>query len=267
MVGHVEWAEAVRVPRVPTAGEIVHGEPVWAAPAGGGGVTAVQLARLAGEVHLFTALGDDDLGRRAARELVALGVTAHVAWRPPPTRRVFVHLDGSGERTLTVIGARSGPEGSDQLPWDLLDTTDSVYLTAGDHAAVRQARRAGLLIATARAMESLRGSGVRVDALVGSAGDPGEQYVTGDLEPEPVYVVRTEGVRGGRWEGPDGTGRWAAVPAPGPVVDTFGAGDSFAAGVTVGLTGGIEAAVALGARSGAVCVTGLGPYGAVLSRA
>ena len=56
VVGHVEWAEAVRVEHLPTAGQIVHGQPAWSAPAGGGGVAAVALGRMAGEVHLFTAL-------------------------------------------------------------------------------------------------------------------------------------------------------------------------------------------------------------------
>ena len=262
VVGHVEWAEAVRVDRMPVAGQIVHATPAWSEPAGGGGVTAVQLGRLAGEVHLFTALGDDDLGRRCARELEGLGVTVHAAWRSAPSRRVFVHLDGDGERTITVIGPRMGPEGADDLPWDLLDHTTAVYLTAGDRAAVHQARRAALVVATARAMDSLRGSEVSVDALVASANDPGERYTAGDLDPDPVYVLRTDGARGGTWDGPGGPGRWDAVPLPAPVGDTFGPGDSFAAGVTVGLTQGIEAAAALGAECGAACATGLGPYGA-----
>jgi sugar/nucleoside kinase (ribokinase family) len=50
------------------------------------------------------------------------------------------------------------------------------------------------------------------------------------------------------------------VPAPGPVVDTTGAGDSFYAGLLVGLLRGMSLADAgrLGAATGACCVTGLG---------
>jgi ribokinase len=53
------------------------------------------------------------------------------------------------------------------------------------------------------------------------------------------------------------------------VVDTYGAGDTFAAGLTLGLGAGfdVEAALALAARCGAVCVTGAGPYGARLDPA
>jgi ribokinase len=45
-------------------------------------------------------------------------------------------------------------------------------------------------------------------------------------------------------------------------VDTYGAGDSFAGGLTYGLAAGLstEEALALAARCGAACVTGRGPY-------
>jgi hypothetical protein len=61
VIGHVEWIEFVRVPRVPAAGEIVHTRDAWAEPGGGGAVAAVELARLAGECTFFTALADDAL--------------------------------------------------------------------------------------------------------------------------------------------------------------------------------------------------------------
>jgi ribokinase len=43
-------------------------------------------------------------------------------------------------------------------------------------------------------------------------------------------------------------------------VDSYGCGDSFAAGLTVGLARGLplEAALELGARCGATCLTGRG---------
>lgn len=262
VVGHVEWAEALRVEHLPAAGQIVHGEPAWSVPAGGGGVTAVVMGRLAGQVHLFTALGDDDLGHRSHQALEDLGVTVHVAWRDHPQRRALVHLDTEGERAITVVGTRAGPSGSDDLPWDLLDQTGAVYVTAGDAGAVKQARRAGVLVATARAVASLEGTGIAVDALVGSATDPGERYMAGDLDPEPTYVVRTGADAGGTWEGPGGPGRWDAVPPPGPVKDTFGCGDSFVGGLTYGLGRGMEpaGAVEVGARAGADCAARSGPY-------
>src|SRR5919199_2566991 len=95
VVGHVEWVEFARVERVPRPGEIVHALESWEEPAGGGAVAAVQLARLAGDCLFLTALGDDELGRRAAQELSELGVRVEAAWRPEPQRRAFVHLDAA----------------------------------------------------------------------------------------------------------------------------------------------------------------------------
>src|SRR5207244_9917086 len=102
----VEWVEFALVERVPAAGEIVHAAETWEEPGGAGAVAAVQLAKLAGGSAMFTALGDDDLGRRAQRELEAHGARVHAAFRPVPQRRVFAFIDSAGERTLTTIGQR-----------------------------------------------------------------------------------------------------------------------------------------------------------------
>src|SRR3954452_13257383 len=103
VVGHVEWMDMAVVEHVPAPGEIVHAIESWAGPAGGGAVAAVQLARLAGDCLFLTALGDDDLGHRAKRELEALGVRVEATWRAEPQRRGFVHVDSDRERTITVI--------------------------------------------------------------------------------------------------------------------------------------------------------------------
>ena len=64
-------------------------------------------------------------------------------------------------------------------------------------------------------------------------------------------------------------GPFRPAPLPGPIVDTYGCGDCFAAGLTFGLArgGSIEDAVALAARCGAAVMTGRGPYSAQLDAA
>jgi ribokinase len=264
-VGHVEWVEFAEVAHVPRPGDIVGTRRVWSEPAGGAAVAAVQLARLAGgQGTFFTALGDDETGHRAKRGLEELGLTVHVAWRDDqPTRRAFTYVDDDGERTITVIGPRLEPYGDDDLPWDELAAADACYFTAGDPAAVRAARQAKALTATARVLNVLHDAHVELDALVGSGVDPSEGYVEGALEPSPRYVVRTAGARGGEWVGAEGrTGTWQAAELPGPRKDAYGCGDSFAAGLAYGLGDGrdIDAALRLGALCGAYCYTGRGPY-------
>ena len=267
-VGHVEWIEFARVDRVPVSGEIVHAHETWSEPGGGGTVTAVQLAKLAGGATFYTALGDDELGHRVFDELIALGLRVEAAWRDEPQRRGFVFLDSAGERTITVIGERLGPSGTDPLAWEELEGADAVYFTAGDAEAVRRARAADCLVATARALKPLAEAHVELDALVSSGKDEGERYEQGMLDPEPRLVVRTAGAAGGTWERPGGppAGRYAATPLPGPVEDAYGCGDSFAGGLTYGLGAGLDVpdALELAARCGAACLTGKGPYGGQL---
>ncbi len=268
VVGHVEWVQFARVERVPSPGEIVHAGDHWEEAAGGGAVTAVQLARLAGAAELFTAFGDDELGRRAREELTALGLRVHALDRPEPQRRAFTFLDDDGERTITVIGRRLVPQEDDPLPWERLDGVDAVYVTGADAGAVRAARRARVLVATPRTGEqTLVEAGVALDALVGSAEDPGEHLPPDALDPQPRLLVSTSGSEGGTYAGADDLeGSWEAAAPPGAVEDVYGAGDAFAAGLTFGLGEGrpVEAAIELASRCGAACLTGRGPYAAQL---
>src|ERR671925_98562 len=183
VVGHVEWIEFAVVPHMPLAGEIIHAEETFEEPAGGGPVSAAQLAKLAGEATFYTALGDDELGHRSERRLTEMGLRVRAVYREEPQRRGFVHLDANGERTITVIGSRLGPRGDDPLPWHELAETDAVYFTAGDPAAAREARRAHTLVGTARGLETLREAGIQLHALASSSQDTGGRHEPRDRRP------------------------------------------------------------------------------------
>jgi ribokinase len=259
VVGHVEWIQFARVERVPTAGEIVTAHEVWEEAAGGGAVAAVQLAKLAGSCRFFTLLGDDELGRRSREQLERQGVQVEADFVHRPTRRGFTFIDEDGERTITVLGEKLHPSTSHALAWMELARYDAVFFTAGDVSALEAARRARVLVATSRELATLRRAEVELDALVGSGEDLAERYSPGDLEPAPKLVVSTSGVLGG-WSQPGGPYR--AAPLPGPVADAYGAGDSFAAGLTFALGERLQPdeAIELAARCGAAVMTGRGPY-------
>lgn len=269
VVGHVEWVDFVEVERLPSEGEVLGALEAWARAAGGGGVAAVVLAELGAEVDFYCALGDDEHGHAAAEQLTQRGVRPFVAWRSAPTRRAITMLERGGERTIVTIGDRLEPVGSDELEWDRLGEARGVYFTAGDVAALRRAREACVLVATPRARHSLGGrdellhaSGVplpELDALVYSGHDPHEIEWAHHLSARARLMVETRGQDGGVWSG-SSDGRWGAIPPPGPPRDSYGCGDSFAAGFTFGLAEGrpVAEAVALGAKRGALCLTRMG---------
>jgi ribokinase len=263
VVGHVEWVRFLRVDRMPEAGSITQAAESWLEPAGGGAVAAVRLRELAGDCDFFTAVGSDAVGRLAREGLEQLGLRVSAATRTEPQRRAFTFVSADGERTITLLGPKLHPLGSDPLPWNDLAEADGIYFSAGDVEALRAARRARVLVATARELPTLRGSGVELDALVHSGTDPAEAYEPGELDPPPKLVVTTMGREGGRYTAGDHEGRYAAAPLPGPIADAYGAGDAFAAGLVWGLAGQSSAddALEVAAECAARALTISGAYG------
>jgi ribokinase len=265
VVGHVEWVTFLRLSGDPRPSAILHVREEFEEPAGGGGVAAVELARLAGRATLITALGDDANAARSRALLEAAGVRVCAATRAAPQRRVTTLLGAGGERTILVHGQAQEPSGADPLAYDtLLAGAHGVYFCKGDVATLAAARAARVLVATARVLPVLqRANGLSLDVLVRSGNDAAERFAPGDLSPPPAVEVVTEGAAGGYYRLADGTGgRYAAHPLPGPPRDTYGAGDCFAAALTWGLAEGqpLETALSGAAARGAaaVCRRGAG---------
>ena len=267
VVGHVEWIEfaARRAPcrrraRSRTAPQ------TWEEPAGGGGVAAVELARLAGDANLFCLLGADELGDAGtARARGGLGPDPRGPERGPAAARLLLTSTTQGERTITVIGEKPRPEGGDgSLPWELLDRDGRRLLhgrrrrRAPPGAARARARRD-----RARARDAPDGGGRARRARRPAATTTAERYQAGDLDPPPKLVVSTAGALGG-WAQPGGPYK-AAAPT-GPYEDTYGAGDCFAAGLTFALAQGLDGpeALAFASERGALA---LGRSGAGLTPA
>jgi ribokinase len=251
VVGHVEWVTHTDAPFIPPAGEIVHLTDPLTEPAGGGAVTAAALARMGARVTFFTAAGADV---PLVEWMGELGVRVVAAHRDVPHTRALVMRDPTGERTICVIGENLHPTADDPLPWEELADCDGVFFTGEDPRTLQLARQARVVVVTARRFEALVASGVRVDALVGSGNDRGERFDLSRLAVQPDHVIVTDGERGG-------TG-YHAVPPPRPFVDSYGAGDTFVAGVLFGLANGegLPAALALGAEQAAEAVTWRGAY-------
>jgi len=94
VIGHVEWINFLKVDQLPKPGFISHSEKSQEYPAGGGSIIAKTLSELSlNQIHFFTALGNDDYGKKCYEILSNMGINLHVAWRDKPTRRGFSLID------------------------------------------------------------------------------------------------------------------------------------------------------------------------------
>ena len=263
VVGHVEWVLFGYASAPPSAGEIVHFRDPFEEPAGGGAVVAIALARAGADVVFYTALAKDTEGDATRMRMAEEKVDLRVGVRGGRQARAMTILDDSGDRTIIVSQPNAYPRADDELRWEDLDTCAAVYATCGEPTGIQQARRAGILVCSARQLDALIESGVKADVVIGSLSDRGEQIDFRVLGKHTKAIVLTDGERGGRWMSTDDSGLWALQPLPGDRGDTYGAGDTFAAGLTyaLGCGQGMHDAVEVAARWGAAAVCHRGPYG------
>jgi len=235
VVGHVEWINFLKVDQLPKPGVISHSEKSLEYPAGGGSIIAKTLSELAlNQIHFFTALGNDDYGHRCFKILSSMGINLHVAWRDKPTRRGFSLIDTKGERAITVIGERLAPNCKDNLNWSILKNMDGIFITASDSEIFKMARSASVLCTTPRVgLNIINQSNVSLDGLIGSNLDPGEVFSFSEISVKTRYIIKTEGENGGAvFPG----GRYEALENNKLKIDSYGCGDSFAAGILYGMT-------------------------------
>jgi sugar/nucleoside kinase (ribokinase family) len=243
-------------------------------PGGGGANVAAWLAWLGAPVVLVGCVGDDEAGRRAARSLAASGVTARLVVDPGRTGAVVVIVGTDGERTmLSDAGANARLDAAD-LPRDAFRPGARLHLSG--YALLREGSRGAALAALSEARRA--GMPASVDpssrAPLAAVGGPSflemvreagaiiatrdeAEVLTGTRDPEAAAallvdgrdeVVLKLGDDGALWRGPGGaSARVEAVAPPGPVVDSTGAGDAFAAAWLARRREGEEPAAALAA--------------------
>jgi len=250
--------------------------------------TGIAMAKMGMKVAAFTFVGNDDWSGMIRRKYEAEGLDAtHVMTHPTAaTSTTAVLIDPSGERSFChCVGAPKLLGKADFL--DHLDFFAQARMCIvgyyslmpnleGDLPEIFAAmRRVGCMTALDASgdgggMQPLDRILPHLDVFVPSLNEA--QHQTGLSDPQQILeTYRACGAPGllGVKLGSQGVmlspaaGQFLkvdCVPAPGPVIDTTGAGDSFYAGLLTGLLRGMSAADAgrLGAATGACCVTGMG---------
>jgi len=110
---------------------------------------------------------------------------------------------------------------------------DGIFITASDSEIFKMARSSSILCTTPRVgLNTINNSNVLLDGLIGSNLDPGEVFSFSELSLKPKYTFKTEGEKGGIiFPG----GRYEALKNKERKVDSYGCGDSFAAGILYGM--------------------------------
>jgi ribokinase len=261
IVGHIEWGTFLRVPHLPAVGESVYAIESWQEVCGGGSVAALQAAAPNTTCTFFTAIGNDEFGRRSVEQLEKNGVKVYASVHNEPQTKSYIHIGDNHNRTITVV-ERFKPTGTDrELPWEKLAEMDAVYFVSGDEQALTYARQAKIVVSTARVATLLNAVGLPIDVVVTSVRDNLEVYKDGDISPKPGAVVITNGASGGRLY--DGATYSAEVVQSEKIVDFYGCGDSFAAGLTYGLGLGldIQEALKVATHAGATAARRRGAFG------
>ena len=229
--------------------------PIRAAGGGSGANAAAWLAAAGVETHFVGRVGDDVFGRFLEEELQRAGVRTHLARDPSQaTGKVFVLVDGAGERTMiTDRGAVENLNPGD-LPRKVFDEGHlhlvGYTFSGGSRRetafeALRLARDAGMTVSVdPSAVPMLEDIGpdrfltwtsganlcfpnLQEGSLLAETEDP-VQIAEKLIDHYPAVVLKL-GAEGARYA--DTEGRRSRVPAtPARANDTTGAGDALCAG-------------------------------------
>lgn len=283
---------AYRAPRLPKLGETILGHHFMLGPGGKGSNQAVAAARAGGDVHIITRLGRDAFAQMAKDLWRDAGITPEVTEDPESyTGSAFIFLEAAtGQNAIIVAqGAAARISVADVEARRALIEGAAVFMTqleqpldAAEHG-LRLARGAGVRtilnpapaaaltdqmlglcdIITPNESEAEGLTGVAVQSVADA-----EAAADRLIERGVDAAVITLGEKGVLYR-KDGKSLLVPAYAPGPVVDTTGAGDAFNGGFAVALSEGapIDKALRFGVSVAGLSVTRHGAASSMPTRA
>lgn len=263
MVGSVNEDVVVSVPQLPAPGQTVQGIGIQSMPGGKGANQAVAAARAGAPVIFVGAVGDDAAGRRSLEALVTEGVDVSGVRVVPgtPTGTAVVTVAADGENQIAIVAGANGTVTADHVD----EVLQRHELGPGDvclvcfeipdgavSAVSRAARPAGAMLvvnpAPARPLtdETVHGAPLllpnssEAETLSGATGEEAARRLHRMTGAPVVVTLGADGVLILDADGPR-----AVAGRKVPVVDTTGAGDTFAGVLAASLAQGdaLDAAV------------------------
>jgi ribokinase len=263
VVGSANQDLMVTVPELPAPGQTVQGIGIESMPGGKGANQAVAAARAGAPVVFVGAVGNDDAGRRSLEALRSEGVDVSAVLVHPtePTGTAVVTVAADGENQIAIVaganGALSGAQVAAaltgaglgprdlclvcfEIPDDAVAAASRAARLAGATLLVNPAPARPLVEETLRSAPLLLPNDSEAQALAGTTGEAAARHLRALTGAPVVVTLGGEGVlvlddRPAR-----------TVPARKvEVVDTTGAGDTFAGVLAASLAAGrdLDAAV------------------------
>ena len=254
-IGHAALDRIYRIDRFPPAPTKIRALEHIEAGGGMASNAAATIAKLGGEVELWSRVGDDDNGVKVRRALMSAGVDARnvQTFEDNRTSTSVILVDGAGERL--IVGSRDVdmPSSTNWLPMERIEDAAIVLADLrwieGARSVFQAARGHGIptvLDADLGGREALTEILGLTDYAIFSApaleefapGDDTLQRLTYVAGLGAAHVGVTQGALGYEWveDGKVQQQRGFKVD----VVDTTGAGDAFHGAFAYGLVNGLE---------------------------
>lgn len=268
VLGSVNLDLVIQTAQLPKAGETIGGGTYSAQPGGKGANIALAAKRLGANVTLLAAVGSDDYGEQALSNLKAEGVDlTQLKRKPAHTGLAFINVSETGENQIAVAAGANGAFKPEDLPRVQADALITQFEIPPDTvlAAVKNFDGSTCLNPSP-VIDDIAPYLPHTDLLIVNES---EAHAYGAaLSSYSGLLVKTLGAKGAVMS-QNGLVLTEARPPMVEPVDTTGAGDGFAAALTLALLENMpnQTALNFACTVGALSTTKLGAQSAYPLRA
>jgi ribokinase len=266
VLGSVNLDLIVQVAELPKAGETVTGGAYTALPGGKGANVAVAAKRLGAETEIMAAVGNDDYAAQALVNLEKEGVYLDAVRRVDAhTGLAFITVSDDGENQIAVASGANAAYAPADVPKLCSDVLITQFEIPTDTIKAALDGYEGFVTVNASPVrDDVEAILNRADLIIVNDGEAAHYA----LDDHQGLVAVTLGAKGAKLYR-NGKRIASATPPKVDVVDTTGAGDAFAAGLSVALAEkqSSQDALEFACAVGALTATKLGTQTASPTRA
>ncbi len=233
--GPTSWDTVIKIEKYPKNGGFAQGINRTERPGGAGMNVAAAVASSGVRTRLISYVGDDNIGDYLLEYLKSTDIQElDVRVLPGASLHSVVTVDNNGERTILALEQNRFSEINSQVTFQSNDLIAFPIWRNFYKTMLAAARQIGAT--TIVGLNAIQEENVRAEYIVGSINDVIDFEFVSDRFKMAIVTKGSQGV-----EVIDGEKRFHLSAKLVPIVDTTGAGDSFLAGLLVGLAQGKSA--------------------------